>query len=537
MQTQQHFVLLAGTGIEVLGGNIVAIDLLSGSGIAIVDNVIAIEIATFALISGAQQKAERNQSSGYAGLDAAGLLVATQIDIRASTGLQVINGRTLALSSQSQTDLAGAQQTSEKDLPNGYAGLDANGHSLASQIDPTTAGLINGAEQVSQKDQLSGYAGIGPDGSIPATLILRVGIAADIDLLTLENGELAWCSDTKSYRIGDGITQGGYRLNTQNVPSNGMIAVDATGTAVQNGNALRNAYEAAKLLTPNGAALSATNKATLAVRAGVYEIDSGGWVMNSPYVQVWGQGSEFTAIVTIGTITINSGNYNSLKGIRFTGNNDGVTAANIGLTLQAPAGGITIAWEDLFFDTNGSNTSFAMNSPTGVTTANTLKGYAKRCRTVGQRFLGNGNAMACATTFVFEDCEAGSFSFLGSSTTTGNNPGLMAGTMRRCRMNMASGTQWWVRPGLGTVLDGCVLKGTGIPRFSSTGAIIQRCTIVPESGPCFADTAAIYGIAASFNNLKTFGGASPYGGTQTPTNSLGDSVLVAQNVHSDTVVA
>jgi len=54
--------------------------------------------------------------------------------------------------------------------------------------------------------------------------------------------------------------------------SSAVIQVSAGASATANGTALSAAYSKAKLLTPNGSALSATNRATLLIGAGVYTL-------------------------------------------------------------------------------------------------------------------------------------------------------------------------------------------------------------------------------------------------------------------------
>ena len=53
------------------------------------------------------------------------------------------------------------------------------------------------------------------------------------------------------------------------------IVVETTSNAKTNGAALIAAYAAAKALTPNGAALSATNRASVIIPPGVYDLGSG----------------------------------------------------------------------------------------------------------------------------------------------------------------------------------------------------------------------------------------------------------------------
>jgi hypothetical protein len=387
--------------------------------------------------------------------------------------------------------------------------------------------LINGSEQAANKNVVNGYAGIGADGSIPATLIARIGTAAEINALVLESGEIAWTTDTFSLRLGDGVTAGGKVINVVAQSSTTTITLECLGSAAQNGAALVAAYTAAKLLTPNNVALGARNPAFIRLLAGVYQHT--GFNLDSPYVRIIGLGPEFTVIENASTFQITASNESYLKGIRFTGNNDGVTAQDCRVAVTTPAGGMNCYWEDIFLDTNGSTTNNAM-SMTGASAANPIGGYFKRVRTVGQRFW--GNVAAAKTTALFEDCQAGNQSFFGASSNVGNNGGIFSGTLRRCTI---TGTAWNIRlDGATAVIEDSYLNGMGILRIFASGGVVTRTRIIPASGPCFSDNVAVFSIAVTHCVLKTFAGASPYGGSQTPTNSVGTSNTVAMNVHSDT---
>lgn len=66
------------------------------------------------------------------------------------------------------------------------------------------------------------------------------------------------------------------------------VAVDTTDSATTNGENLLAAYDTAKNLAPNGQALSATNRATVLVMPGNYDLGSGQLAMDTEFVDVVG---------------------------------------------------------------------------------------------------------------------------------------------------------------------------------------------------------------------------------------------------------
>ena len=66
------------------------------------------------------------------------------------------------------------------------------------------------------------------------------------------------------------------------------IVVETTSNAKTNGAALIAAYTAAKALTPNGEELSATNRASVIIPPGVYDLGSGALTLDTQYVDIIG---------------------------------------------------------------------------------------------------------------------------------------------------------------------------------------------------------------------------------------------------------
>ena len=66
------------------------------------------------------------------------------------------------------------------------------------------------------------------------------------------------------------------------------VVVETTSNAKTNGAALIAAYTAAKALTPNGEELSATNRASVIIPPGVYDLGSGALTLDTQYVDIIG---------------------------------------------------------------------------------------------------------------------------------------------------------------------------------------------------------------------------------------------------------
>jgi hypothetical protein len=86
------------------------------------------------------------------------------------------------------------------------------------------------------------------------------------------------------------------------------IIVQDTGTAVANGNALKAAYTTAKSMTPYGSAKSATNRVTISVAPGTYDLGASGGqaglTMDTQYIDLVGVGTRENVRITSAGRTI-----------------------------------------------------------------------------------------------------------------------------------------------------------------------------------------------------------------------------------------
>lgn len=130
------------------------------------------------------------------------------------------------------------------------------------------------------------------------------------------------------------------------------IVVETSGNATTNGTALQLAYTAAKLLTPNGAAISATNRATVVLPPATYNLGTGQLQLDTQYIDIIGLTTDREA-QRITSATANTSNQGT---IRQTAND--VHIENIALQNTSTFGGTYTATDSAayFPDTNLSST-------------------------------------------------------------------------------------------------------------------------------------------------------------------------------------
>jgi hypothetical protein len=267
------------------------------------------------------------------------------------------------------------------------------------------------------------------------------------------------------------------RLNVGHV-----VNVKLTDSATVNGQNLVDAYNYAKTLTPNGAALSATNRVSVIIQPGNYTL-AAQLAVDTQFVDLIGLGSiklrrGAIPAVIIGGNTLNvSANDVIVKGISvgtqsFTvganlslqvfedcvGGNNSFSNTTVSGTFINCKGGtasfgsssfISMTASGTFINCEGGSFSFGHNNSGG-----TASGLFVNC-TVGSSNAGFGGGTASGT---FIDCEAGSYSFgtyfFGTTTASGtfinctassnsfanNSGGIPSGAFYWCRMTAGSGT-------------------------------------------------------------------------------------------------
>ena len=321
--------------------------------------------------------------------------------------------------------------------------------------------------------------------------------------------------------------------------------VQANGTVVENGTALLVAIAAAKLLTPNGSALSATNRAVVYLLVGTYNLDSSDIALGN-YVDIIGIGDvkdiTITSTNTTGTIQIANTNNYVLKNLTISNSGSG---GSITHNASQTDNGI---WENLIlnaantFDTtftgdysyitgvvsnilNGSITgkvyksSFQESSCGSGTADIVISGTIKDCVSLsfcfGYSTIGNvtisGNIKNCdgldycfgvtvATSTIsglIDNCSAIDYSFgYGSSIVT------ISGTIKNCSVTGIRGFGWMGFGGTCTI-SGTILSCNSTTDSFGSGAGIINITSNAIILDCIA-TGKSFGYS-SLNNVSIAG--------------------------------
>lgn len=223
------------------------------------------------------------------------------------------------------------------------------------------------------------------------------------------------------------ISSVGYALRAD--AANGLVGsahvtATATGTPAENGAALLAAYAKAKTLTPNGQPRSATNRVTVLVAPGQYDLGAGQLTMDAEFIDVAG----------ISTLRENQNIFGWTSGagtgvLRQTAND--VRIENLLIDCRnttAPAPISSVDFDFLvpaaYFPDDGTTNTVVRNV---AFQANNYNTFSMRMQTVY-----NGH---------YEDCVAGKDAFGGSWGTA-------SGTFVRCTAgNYAFGGHWGIANG------------------------------------------------------------------------------------------
>jgi hypothetical protein len=409
---------------------------------------------------------------------------------------------------------------------------------------PSSSGsgsLPPGIEMQANKNQPNGYPGLDAQGNMTGTLIVRYDLAANIDQLVLEAGEMAVTSDTNEIRVGNGIALGGVVNNPNN--SQQCIAVTAAGTPAQNGLSLINAYDAARNKTPNGLPIGPENRLTVLLFPGRYDIGAVGvdLVLDVPYINLASTTSSATCrIVTSdqrepGLVRIMANNVH-IQGIEFCAPDQGPM-----MFISVSMAG-SIHRDLVFTATRTLGIAPATFFPAVGFTR--LSGYYSRCSAnCGGLYGAIADSANCTVDAVFEDCTAlvTSFGSGDSDLTTLVAPGRLT----RCHLGPTGGLNfggglWMINKGL---IEYCyvydnyssdnfgpdvpaVTMGEGGELFYST--VIHKAGQVP--GPATAIGSEYMSVPTNANfahNSFSLPGVDPM-----LTNGFGATLASAMNIES-----
>ena len=173
-----------------------------------------------------------------------------------------------------------------------------------------------------------------------------------------------------------------------------VVNVKLTDSAVTNGQNLVDAYNYAKTLTPNGAALSATNRVSVIIQPGNYTL-AAQLAVNTQFVDLIGLGAIKLRHGCVPAVVIGGNNLN------VTANDVRVKGISVGTQIFSVGNNLPL---QVIEDCVGGNTSF---------NANTLAGTFINCKSGTGSFAG-GSGVAQTASGTFINCEGGSNSFGGT---------------------------------------------------------------------------------------------------------------------------
>lgn len=282
-------------------------------------------------------------------------------------------------------------------------------------------------------------------------------------------------------RRGDGVTAGGldFVLN-----SSSCVYVTPRSTIALSGLALVAAYARAKLLTPGGSAISATNPAYLLVAPGVYDLANNAAAgllnLDTAGLHVIGLGGSDVCKILgqehatdTGHIRITADNV-TLQGFTL----QSVTSAATGIISWFATASSGIVHRDIRFNGFSATLNHAVEFDASVTA---FGGLYERIRSNCQRTYGGPAFTTCNATFRDMDlrlstsniglhCGAGALAWSGLMERVwmhGNWNAYVTGRITQSRLRAGTGTTPCMRVGAGAIIDHNILINI------STGLILD----------------------------------------------------------------
>jgi hypothetical protein len=322
--------------------------------------------------------------------------------------------------------------------------------------------------------------------NITGTIITRYGGTGTLAGITPQLGELVINTDLGTLLHGDGSTLGGLSF-TPNFNTGATIWVGPTGSNMAlSGSALNTAYTAAKALRPYGNDKSTTNRDTLVILPGWYDINSLGAdiALDTEFVDVIGVGGPGAVTIFGGTRAFNqTANDVRIRGITFYREGSGKVFKIGGSTHAA-----TLHEDLIFAQTSGVSIVDMMSYATFTNFDGTYRRIRGVCvggaqnRVIGI-YGGWGSGFTCNA--VFEDCEGAAHCFGMGSSAIASAFVSFTGRHTRCRISTDSTATGNLNPYAGAVIeDGfykCGLTNSSIFRVVVAGGdspIFRRCTIL-----------------------------------------------------------
>jgi hypothetical protein len=313
------------------------------------------------------------------------------------------------------------------------------------------------------------------------------------------------------------------KLNSAN-----YVTVKVTDNAIVNGNNLLAAYELAKTITPNGAALSDSNRLAVILPPAKYDLGTQSLILDTEYIDIFGSTSDRSKhYITSNVGVINRGTVqqtaNDVKLFNLTIENSNVTYAGGVADFTDPAGyfpssnlanayleNIKIICPD---DINDNNHCYSMRI--GII----YSGTYIDCSAGNYAFGGVVNSGSTTLSGTFTNCTGEYFSFGGINS---GGTSLLSGTFTNCRGSFWSfgGANNNVAGTLSGNFVDCTCPDGSYSFGSCTGAGGSSGLLSGTFTNCTGDFGASYGegqgglLSGTFTNCKGYNGA--FGGSTLP---------------------
>jgi hypothetical protein len=225
--------------------------------------------------------------------------------------------------------------------------------------------------------------------------------------------------------VADWTTANGMRVNgsaSKDVPlrlwgssveplaTGAYIIVRPSASATTNGTELRNAYAAAKAFTPNSLALSATNRATVLLLPGRYDLGTTPLTMDTEFVDLVGLSEEPKHVfITSQVILSDSGTIVQTA--------DNVVIRNVSIDRTGNPAGSGAGRTAAYFP-NRNSTSISSWTSNGTTATITSDGHGLQ-QGDSVRITGSGNTSFDGSYIVSSVIDANSFTFASTVNSSG----------------------------------------------------------------------------------------------------------------------
>lgn len=196
-----------------------------------------------------------------------------------------------------------------------------------------------------------------------------------------------------------------------------IVNVKLTNNAAINGKNLVDAYNYAKTLNPNNQALSSTNRVSIIIQPGNYQLPFE-LLVDTQFIDIIGLGAQKLDQGCIPAVNITFGNT-----INVTANDVRIQGINVGVNQSFKIGDNLPS--QIFENCRGGSGSFRSSTVTAGTFINCFcqgtNGFGGLSTASGTfiNCLSGGNAFGSISSGVFINCSAASFSFGSNGTASG----------------------------------------------------------------------------------------------------------------------